>query len=122
MEPGVAAAIDVNMLKTPVERSREYRARKKLLKKQKPPAQTASQRKGKYMARQKALRNAVTTIVENETLMKFSRSRESRQSTIQLKFLLNKLRKKCSFKMICIRSMHSESDSTTTKRTKKACA
>lgn len=49
------------MSKTPAQRAREYRARKRLLKQKKPPAQTAAQRKREYTARQKAMRNVVTT-------------------------------------------------------------
>jgi len=64
------------MPKTPAELVREYRTWKKLLKQQKPPAQTASQRKREYMVRLKYLRNAVATIRENETLTNFSRSHE----------------------------------------------
>jgi len=64
------------MPKTPAKRAREYRARKKLLKQQKPLVQTVSQRKREYTARQKALRNAVTIIENNETLTNFFGSHE----------------------------------------------
>jgi len=59
------------MPKTPAIFAREYRAWKKLLKQQKPPSQTVSQHKQEYTARQKALRNAVATIGENETLTNY---------------------------------------------------
>ncbi|XP_054737889.1 uncharacterized protein LOC129244297 [Anastrepha obliqua] len=59
------------MPKTPAERAREYRARKKLSKQEKPQAQTAAQRNRKYRARQKALRNAVATIGNNSSSTNF---------------------------------------------------
>ncbi|KAE9535990.1 hypothetical protein AGLY_007891 [Aphis glycines] len=64
------------MAKTPAERAREYRVRKKLLTPQKPPPQTRAQRNRKYTARQKTLRNTVATIGENEAMTNFSGSRE----------------------------------------------
>jgi len=63
------------MAKTPAERAREYRARKKLLTPQKPPPQTRAQHNQKYTARQKALKNAVA-IGENEAMTDFSGSYE----------------------------------------------
>ncbi|CAH1722398.1 unnamed protein product [Aphis gossypii] len=72
----VLLIIDVEMAKTPAERAREYRARKKLLTPQKPPPQTRAQRNRKYTARQRALRNAVAIIGENEAMTNFSGSRE----------------------------------------------
>lgn len=68
--------IDVEIAKTPAERAREYRVRKKLLRPQKPPPQTRAQRNRKYMAQQKALRNDAPTIGENETMTNFSGSLE----------------------------------------------
>lgn len=64
------------MPKTPAERARKYRARKKLLREQKSSVQTAVQRDRERRAQQKALRNAVTTIAETEMpSMNFSGSR-----------------------------------------------